>query len=154
MTLLLVHGITQYARSMLRISTWQLYQITGVSTWGLYTKCTICMLQVLVLNDCTICTIARHGIGTIIFLIMTVNVEYHIIVRIARDFLFHTSIVSVWILFLLVSAELIAVWVSILVNVSLEFVGLTICRPLQLLLQASTLDLDCDSNLRLGPTYL
>ena len=37
-----------------------------------------------------------------------------------------TLIVSVWISFLLVSAEFYAVWVSILVNISLEFVGLTI----------------------------
>ena len=93
-------------------------------------------------------------IGTIIFLIVTVNMEYHIIVLIARDFVFQTSIGSVWISFLLVAAELFAILVSIHVNGSLEFVSSTICRPLQLPQQASTLDLACDSNLRLGPRYL
>ena len=114
----------------------------------------LCMLQVLVHDDCTICTIASYVIGTIIFLIVTVNMEYHIIVLIARDFVFQTSIISVWILFLLVSAELFAVLVSIRVNGVLEFVSFTICLPLELPQQASTLDLDCDSNLRLGPRYL
>ena len=90
------------------------------------------MLQVLAHDDCTICTVACYGIGTIIFLIVTVNMEYHIIVLIARDFVFQTSVVAAWIWFLLVSAELFAVWVSIRVNISLEVVGFTICRPLQL----------------------
>ena len=90
------------------------------------------MLQVLVHDDCTICTIACYGIATIIFLIVTVNMEYSIIVLIARDIVFQTSIVSAWISFLLVSAELFAVCVSIHVNVSLEVVGCTICRPSQL----------------------
>ena len=70
----------------------------------------LCMLQVslhgnyipnarfacyrLVHDDCTICPIASYGIGTIIFLIVTVNMEY-IIALIARDFVFQTSIVSV-----------------------------------------------------------
>ena len=47
-------------------------------TCGLYTKCTICMLR-LVHND-YICTIAWYGTVTIIFLIVTVNMEYRIIV--------------------------------------------------------------------------
>ena len=53
-----------------------------------------CMLQVLVHDNCTICAIANYGIGTIIFLIVTVNLEYHIIVLIAHYFVFQTSIVS------------------------------------------------------------
>ena len=35
-----------------------------VSTWGLYTKCMICMLQVGVHCASIICTIACYGIGT------------------------------------------------------------------------------------------
>ena len=68
-----------------------------------------CMLQLLVHDDRKICTIACSGIGTIIFQIVTVNMEYHIIVLIARYFVFQTLIVSAWIWFLLVSAELFAV---------------------------------------------
>ena len=52
--------------------------VTDVSTWGLYTKCLICILQVLVHCAGIICTIACYGIGTI-FLIVIVNMEYHII---------------------------------------------------------------------------
>ena len=37
---------------------------------------------------------ACYGIGIIIFLIVTVNREYYIIVLIAPDFVFQTSIVS------------------------------------------------------------
>ena len=51
----------------------------------------ICMLQVLVHNGCTICTIKNYGICTIIFLIVTVNMKYHIIVFIARDFVFYSD---------------------------------------------------------------
>ena len=40
--------------------------VTGVSTLGLYTKCTICMLQVGVHSAGIICAIACYGIGTII----------------------------------------------------------------------------------------
>ena len=57
----------------------------------------------------TICTIACYVIGAITFLIVTVNMEYYIIVLIALEFVFKTSIVSAWISFLLVSAELFAV---------------------------------------------
>ena len=46
------------------------------------------MLQVLVHDDCTLCAIACYGVGKIIFLIVTVNMEYHIIVLITRDFVF------------------------------------------------------------------
>ena len=38
--------------------------------------------------------VACYGIVTIIFLIVTVNMEYHIIGLIARDFAFQISIVS------------------------------------------------------------
>ena len=147
----------------------------------------LCMLQVLVHRGCipnarlacyrlvhdefTIWTIEIYGIGTIIFLIVTVNNEYHIIVLIACDFVFQISVISIWISFLLVSAELFVVWVSIHVNIALEFVGFTICHPLQLVLQALTLDLywysnfrlwswtgiwifNWDSDLHLGPTYV
>ena len=67
MTLLLVHGNTQYARSMFRISTWRLYHF---------------------------CTIACYGTVTIIFLIVIANMEYHIIVLFARDFAFQILNVS------------------------------------------------------------
>ena len=103
--------------------------LTGVSTWWLYHLHFAC-----------------YGIGTIIFLIVTVNREYPIIVLIARDFVFQTFIVSAWIWFLLVSAELFAVWVSIHVNVSLEVVCFTICCPLQLS--------DCSSIFALYPHNL
>ena len=108
-------------------------------TWGLYTKfticmlqvlvhcdgiiCTICMFQVLVHDGCIICTNCMLWAVTIIFRILTVLMEYHIIVLITRNFVFQRSIVSVWILFLMVSAELFAVWVSIHGNWSLEVVS-------------------------------
>ena len=38
--------------------------------------------------------IACYGTVTIIFLIVTVNMKYHIIVLIARDFAFQISVVS------------------------------------------------------------
>ena len=114
---LLVHGNTQYAHSMYRFSAWRLYNVhvTGISTrgfhtkcmvcmlrlvhedyrtWELYTNCTSCMLQVWVNCDHIICTIACYGIGTIIFLIVIVNMEYDIIVFIARDSMFQIWIVS------------------------------------------------------------
>ena len=40
--------------------------VTYVSTWGFYTKCMICMLQVGVHGAGIICTIACYGIGTLI----------------------------------------------------------------------------------------
>ena len=40
--------------------------VTDVSTWGLYTKFMICMLQVGVHGAGIICTIACYGIGTIL----------------------------------------------------------------------------------------
>ena len=70
------------------VSTWKyticslcMFQLVhdDYRTWGLYTKCTICMLWLLV-HDGFICTIACYGIGSIIFLIVTVNVEYIIVV--------------------------------------------------------------------------
>ena len=46
--------------------------------YGLYTKCTICMLRLV--HDGVICAIVCYGIATIISPIVTVNMEYHIIV--------------------------------------------------------------------------
>ena len=65
------------------VSSWWLshlhkLHVPGVSTWCLY----------------HFCTIACYGTVTIIFLIVTVNMEYHIIELIARDFAFQISIVS------------------------------------------------------------
>ena len=70
--------------------------VTDVSTWELYTKCMVCMLQVGVHCAGIICTIGCYGIGTI-FRIVIVNMEYYIIVFIVRD-----SVFQIWIL----SAEL------------------------------------------------
>ena len=50
--------------------------VTDVSTWGLYTKCMVCMLQVGVHCASTVCTIACNGIF-ITFLIAIVNMEYN-----------------------------------------------------------------------------
>ena len=50
--------------------------------------------------------IIGHKIRTIIFLIMTVNKEHHIVELIARDFVFQTLFVSAWIL---VSDEFFAI---------------------------------------------
>ena len=161
---------TQYVR----IDTWQLYRIhfawcrycymeithqmdelyVTVSTWWSYSKCTVCMLQVWVHDTCVICTIACYGNGTIIFLIVTVNMEYYIIVLITRNFVFRDQsflygfrffsflLSYLQFEFLSMSADLLRCWVS-------QFAAL-----LQLPLQASTLYLDCSSNLSLGPTYL
>ena len=49
-----------------------------------------------------------------------------------------TLIVSVWISFRLISAEFFAIWVSIHVHISLDFVVLTICRPLQIVAVSSS----------------
>ena len=57
-----------------------------------------CMLLVLLHDVCTICTIASYEIGTILL--------------IAQDFVFQTSIFSVWISFLRISVD-IAFWVSL-----------------------------------------
>ena len=43
-----------------------LVHVSDVSTWGLDTKCMICMLQVGAHCAGIICTIACYGIGTII----------------------------------------------------------------------------------------
>ena len=53
--------------------------------------------------------IMGHEISTIIFLIVIVDIEYHIVGLIARDYVFQTSIVSVWISFLFVSDKLFVV---------------------------------------------
>ena len=100
------------------VSDWymMIVHVTGVSTWGLYTKCTICMLRLVhedyrtwgLYTKCMICmlhvwvhcagiicTIACYGIGTIkIFLIVIVNMEYDIIVFIAHDSVFQIWIIS------------------------------------------------------------
>ena len=57
----------------------------GIVNWWLNIKLTICILQAWVHDACIICTIACNGIRTMIFLIVIVNPEYHIIVLIARD---------------------------------------------------------------------
>ena len=95
--------------------------VTGMSTWC-----------------CIICTIACNGIWTMIFLIVIVNTEYHIIVL---NSVFQISIVS---------AEYFAVWVSIRVPVALEFVCFTICRLLQLPRTGSRI-FDLELHLQLGP---
>ena len=67
--------------------------VTDVSTWGLYTKCMICMLQVGVHCASIICTIACYGIGT-----NTSDCdcqhEYHIVVFIIQDSVLQIRIVS------------------------------------------------------------
>ena len=50
--------------------------------------CQICMLQLLVHDDCTICTISSYELGTILCLIVTVNMEFYIIEIIAHEFVF------------------------------------------------------------------
>ena len=58
------------------VSTWKhpacSQHVTGVSTWGLYSKCTI----------------ACYWTVTIKFLIVTVNMEFHIIILISCNFVF------------------------------------------------------------------
>ena len=68
-------------------------QVTDVSTWGLYTKCIVCMLQVGVHCAGIICTIVCYGIGTIIRLVI-VDMEYHIIIFIIRDSVLQICIIS------------------------------------------------------------
>ena len=148
----------------------------GIGTLWLYTKWTICILRLVhddhrpnaqfacYRYDYTVLVlfaqIACYGIGTIIFLIVTVSMEYHIIVLITCNFVFQRSIVSVWISFLLVSAVLFAVWVSIRVYRSLEVVGVTICHPFAISAASFELALGLlleslpGTRIRLGPTYL
>ena len=61
--------------------------VTGVSTWGCKSTARLACYR-LVQDDFTIWTIESYGIGTIIFLMVTVNIEYRGIVLIARDFVF------------------------------------------------------------------
>ena len=104
MTLLLLHmkytrctwhvTVSAYINDVV-VSTWK-YTISSLCmlrlvhddyrSWGLYTKSTVCMLRLV--HDDYICKIVHYGTVTIIFLIVTVNMEYHIIVLIARDFAF------------------------------------------------------------------
>ena len=64
-------------------------------TWGLYTKYTICMLPMLLHDVCTICTISSDDLGTILCLIVTVNLKLYFI-QISRWLLdFLTSLVRV-----------------------------------------------------------
>ena len=126
-------------------------------TWRLYTKCMICMLQVWVHCDGSICTIACYGIGTIIFLIVIVNMEYHIIVFITRDSVFQIWIVSpeigysrfCWVNFSLCFFA----WVRFKVcwrNCS----SLTVCSQLRYESSTCVRNMDWHSNLQLGPKYL
>ena len=66
--LLLVHGNMQYARSML----YRIVLYCIVCCIGLYSKCTI----------------ACYGTVTMIFLIVMANMEFQIIILIARNFVF------------------------------------------------------------------
>ena len=100
------------------------------------------MLLVWVHDACIICTIACNGIITMIFLIVIVNPEYHIIVLNYRS-RFGFSDINI------VSVELFAVWVSICVLVAVEFVCFTICRPLQLP-RTGTRIFDLELHLKLG----
>ena len=69
-----------------------------VDTRWWYAKCTICMLQMWVHDDHIICTIACHEIRTMMFLIVIVNQEYHIIVLIARDSVLQFSSRFCWVI--------------------------------------------------------
>ena len=137
--MLLVHGITQYMLA----TCYRLVHddcikctvhVTDVSTWGLYTKCTICMLQVSTrwlyhLHNCKL----RDWYNNIPNCDCEHGISYLIIVLIARDFVFQTSIVSVCISFfsfllsylqfefLSVSMYLLSLWVS-------QFAVLCNCR--------------------------
>ena len=67
--------------------------VTGVSTWGIYTKCMIFMLQLGV--HVLLLFVQLHVMGLVQqFLIVIVNMEYHIIVFIVRDLVFQICIVS------------------------------------------------------------
>ena len=88
------------------------------------------MLQLLVHDDCTICTISSYELGTIIYLIVTVNMEFYFIEIIARDFVFWHHLFRYWFRFftfllilpfgfLSVSIYLLRSWTS------------QICSPLQ-----------------------
>ena len=46
-------------------------------TCGLYTKYTICMLPMLLHDVCAICTISSYELGTILCLIVTVNMKLY-----------------------------------------------------------------------------
>ena len=149
--------------------------VTGVSTWGLYTKCTICMLwlvhedyrtwrlytkcmicmlQVWVHCDGIICTIACYGIITIIFLTVIVNIEYHIIVFIPRD-----SVFQIWIVSAAFSSSCFC-WVTcsliLCISAVLGEFDWRICSSLtvrsQLWYESATWIWNLD--LQLGPTYL
>ena len=85
-----------------------------ISTWGLHTKCMICMLRLVhedhrtwrLFNKCMIwmlqvwvhcagvsCTIACYVIGTIMFLIVSLNMKYDVII-----FIIHNAVFQIWII--------------------------------------------------------
>ena len=112
--------------------------VTGMSTCCLY-YLHYCMLQMWVHDDGIICTIACNGIRAMIFLIVIVNPEYHIIVLIAHDSVF---------------AVLFSFLLSYFAFLHLRLMVSQFAILLQLQLQALTLYLDWSFNLHRGPTYL
>ena len=68
--------------------------VTCMSTWWWY-YLHDCMLQMWVHDDGIICTIACNWVRTMIFLIVIVNPEYHIITVIVRD-----SVFQLWVFLL------------------------------------------------------
>ena len=122
------------------------------SAWSC-TMCSFCMLRLV--HDDFICTIACYGIGTIIFLIVTVNMEYHIIVlnyRFRPGFLDIESFCCIWFIsFLLFIAVVFFAWVQFMVSLGLENVQFFNC-PIAISIRLFDLDLEFnwDSDLQPG----
>ena len=126
--------------------------VTGVSTWGFYMKCMICKLRLVHKNYLYNC-MSWDWYNNI--LIVIVNMEYHIIVLMARDSVFQISIVSAefgssrfcWVNFSLCFFA----WVC-------SMVRWRICSSLtvwsQLLYESLTGTWTGNLDLQLGPTYL
>ena len=110
-----------------RGSKWKLYNMHfacyGVSTMIIMTPYANLHVTGLVPENRTRCIFACYWLA-LIFLFVTVDKEYHIIVLIARDFVFQTSIVSagiwfisfllayLWFEFLSVFVYLLRLWVT------------------------------------------
>ena len=89
--LYLMIGLDAYIYSMLRWSVLDYYtrktwlQVMGLGlvhrkdhrTWGLYTNYTICMSPILLHDVWTICTISSYELGTILCLIVIVNMKLY-----------------------------------------------------------------------------
>ena len=112
--------------------------------------CEICMLRLL--HDVgTIFTIFSYELGTILCLLMTVNMQFYIIEIIAFEFVFRHLLYGYSLRFF-ASLLTLHFWVSFRVHISLRLFASQICSPFTIC--HSFLFLNWKVGLEPGPTYL